>query len=305
MHTRSAVLRLTLLATSALSVLFGGVCSAAPFFFSTGNVNNLMAVATRPESAAKIEIEAADDFVTTGNTFITSGSFTGLLTGGATLLNIGEVRVEIYRVFPNDSDVGRTSGPPTFSTPNVVTRVNSPSDVAFADRDSTAGGGLMFTTQDLGAFAALNSVQPGGIHPKGATGTGQTTGGNGPVTGEEIQFNITFTVPFELPSDHYFFIPQVEITTPNGEFLWLSGSRPIVPPGTPFPSGFADLQSWTRDADLDPDWSRVGTDIVGGAPAPTFNGAFTLNGVVPEPGTILLAGLGFLAMGWRRRKQVA
>ena len=26
-----------------------------------------------------------------------------------------------YRVFPNDSDVGRTSGPPTFSTPQVPT----------------------------------------------------------------------------------------------------------------------------------------------------------------------------------------
>jgi hypothetical protein len=31
--------------------------------------------------------------------------------------------VEIYRVFPADSDVGRTSGPPTFSTsPSIPAR---------------------------------------------------------------------------------------------------------------------------------------------------------------------------------------
>jgi hypothetical protein len=48
------------------------------------------------------------------------------------------VRVEIYRIFPNDSDVNRTSGSPTFSTPLVPTRVNSPSDVDFADRSVSA-----------------------------------------------------------------------------------------------------------------------------------------------------------------------
>ena len=38
---------------------------------------------------------------------------------------------------------------------------------------------------------------------------------------------------------------------------------------------------------LDPDWLRIGTDIVGGNPAPTFNMAFSLEGVnaVPEPAT--------------------
>ena len=110
--------------------------SADPFFFSTGNVTNSIATATRPRSVAlgKVEIESADDFVLTAPTAINSATFTGLLTGGATTANIGEVRVEIYRVFPNDSNVGRTSGPPTFSTPQVPTRVNSPSDVEFADR---------------------------------------------------------------------------------------------------------------------------------------------------------------------------
>ena len=75
-----------------------------------------MATAARPESAGKFEIETGDDFVLTAQTSITGATFTGLLTGGSTP-TIGQVVVEIYRVFPNDSDVGRTSGAPVFSTP--------------------------------------------------------------------------------------------------------------------------------------------------------------------------------------------
>ena len=67
-----------------------------------------MATASRPGSAGKFEIEAADDFVLTKATRITKASFTGLLTLG--VLNVDQVIVEIYRVFPKDSDVGRTSG---------------------------------------------------------------------------------------------------------------------------------------------------------------------------------------------------
>jgi hypothetical protein len=276
--------------------------NAEIFSFNTGAVTDSMAAATRPASTGKFEIESADDFVTTGTlTSITSATFTGLLTGGLTAANIGAVTVEIYRVFPKDSDVGRTSGPPTFSTSAVPTRVNSPSDVALVSR-STTSGDLTSTMSVLSpTFTALNSVQPGGIHPK----PGQTTGGNGAFTGQEVQFNVTFTTPFKLAADHYFFVPQVEVTTPDGEFLWLSGTRP----NPSFPTGFADLQSWTRDQFLDPDWLRIGTDIVGGSPAPTFNAAFTLAGVEsPLPAALPLfatglAGLGLL--GWRRKKKTA
>jgi hypothetical protein len=142
------------------------------------------------------------------------------------------------------------------------------------------------------SFSANNSVKPGGIHPA----PGFNTGGTGPVTGTEVALDIAFTVPFLLPADHYFFVPQVELD--NGDFFWLSAPRPIVPPGTPFPAGFTDLQSWTRDAFLDPDWLRIGTDIVGGT---AFNAAFSVTGetAVPEPSTLAIAltGLGLL-VGW-------
>lgn len=271
---------------------------------------NNIAIATRPDSPGGFEIEAGDDFVLTSNGHITGATFTGLVPPDLSLSNIGSVVVEIYRVFPNDSDVNRTSGPattPPFSTVNVPTRANSPSDVAFASRES--GTGLTFTTSFVSAdFVASNSVQPGGIHPK----PNQTTGGDGPVTGDEIRFNINFTDPFNLAPGHYFFVPQVELTGTDGSFLWLSANRPIVsPPGTSFPPGFTDLQAWTRDdnpsGNIQPDWLRVGTDIVGGSPAPTFNTAFSLSGTVPDAAStvLLLSGAVIVLICIKRRIRVS
>ena len=274
----------------AISVSVIGLLSAvpaaadAPFFFSTGDPDGKIATATRPDTGAPFEIESADDFVLTHSTSITSATFTGLLSTGAPLTDIGAVVVEIYRVFPKDSTF-----PPSG---NVPTRVNSPSDVAFHERDSTSG--LTFTPGVVSAsFTAANSVQPGGIHLPSTP-----PGGDGPVTGEEVQFSVNFAMPFLLPADHYFFVPQVELS--DGTFLWLSALRPIDASGTPFPPGFTDLQSWTRDdPGIAPDWLRVGTDIVGGTPAPTFNAAFSLDGsVVPEPSTWAMMLLGFAGLGF-------
>jgi PEP-CTERM motif len=237
-----------------------------------------MATATRPDSPGKFEIESADDFILGKTTSVTDATFTGLIPSGASPT---KVIVEIYRVFPNDSD--------SLRTPNVPTRANSPSDVEFADRDSTSGN-LNFTTSKVNnTFIAANSVLPGGIHPQ----PGQTTGGNGRITGEEVEFDVTFATPFLLPADHYFFVPQVQLN--NGDFFWLSATKTIPAP--------ADLQSWTRDAALEPDWLRVGTDIVGpvGVPATItqFNASFSLSGSpVPEPSTWAMMLLGFTGLGF-------
>ena len=197
-----------LIALAAVGLAASLPAAATQFFFSTGNADGLMATASRPDAGGAFEIESGDDFLLTNPTRIESATFQGLLTGNMSVADIGEVRVEIYRVFPLDSDVGRTSGPPTFSTSQVPTRVNSPSDVALLDRD-TGSGNLAFTTADLGSFVASNSVTPGGIHPI----PGQTTGGNGPASGEQVTFNVDFTTPFTLAPGHYFFVPQVQSTT--------------------------------------------------------------------------------------------
>ncbi|WPC67623.1 PEP-CTERM sorting domain-containing protein [Rhodoferax ferrireducens] len=261
--------------------------AATPFIFNTGNVDGRIATASRPAGAGKSEIESADDFVITSSTTINSATFTGLLTStGGLTPTVGDVRVEIYHVFPKDSAI-----PPSG---NVPTRVNSPSDVTFRDFDAVLGG-LTFSTSVLSnSFTALNSVMTG-INPA----PNQTNGGEGPVNGQEVTFNVTFTTPFDLPADHYYFVPQVQVT--DGEFLWLSAARPIGATGTPFSP---DLQTWIRNENLAPDWLRVGTDIVGGDPAPTFNAAFSLNGrTIPEPGTLVLLLLGLAGIVWRRFSQ--
>jgi hypothetical protein len=255
---------------------------------NTGAPNGAIGMASRPDAGGKIEIEAADDFITTADvTHINSAIFTGLITStGGGLPSIGQLNIEIYRVFPNDS-----TNPPSG---NVNTRVNSPSDVAFATKDSSANE-LVFSSQALGTFTAANSVL-NGINKK----PNQLTFGEGPITGEEVTFTVTFTTPFDLPADHYFFVPQVQIT--GGEFYWLSGQRPLTGAGgtTPFNP---DLQTWIRNANLDPDWSRVGADIVGNGAA--FNGSFSLRGdEVPEPSSIslLLGGIGVIARKLRKAR---
>lgn len=276
-------------ATGLFGAALGTVPAWASPFFTTGAPDGRMATASRPSSAGKIEIESADDFILSSGTTITSATFTGLLNDAGTS-DIGEVRVEIYRVFPQLSDVGRTTGPPTFSTPQVPTRVNSPSDVELDDRDTASGNLTFSTTVVSNSFPAANSVL-NGIHPM----PNQTTGGDGPVIGTEVLFSAAFTTPFNLPAGHFFFVPQVELTNANGEFFWLSAPGPLGPP---------DLQEWIRNENLAPDWLRVGTDIVGGGTAaPKFNASFSLTGKIPEPATVSLLGLALVGLGVARRKR--
>ena len=261
-----AVLSANQTAVGALaSLLLVSQAVAAPFTFSTGEPDGKIATLSRPSSPDKIQTETADDFVLTQSVVISQATFTGLLPSGAALSSISGVEVEIYHVFPGDS-----AFPPSGNVPN---RTNSPADVEIdsATRDS-ADGSLTFSSTIVNAsFSASNSVV-NGINKI----PGQTTEGEGPVTGEEVTITINFNPPISLPADHYFFRPEVLLS--SGDFLWLSAPRPILAPGTPF---LPDLQSWIRNDDLAPDWLRIGTDITLQGP---FNAAFSLSGETDADG---------------------
>jgi len=269
----------------AFAIANSSSASAAPFSFSTGAPDGLIGTLSRPAGAGHIQTETADDFTLSAATSLTSATFTGLLPTGTPLANISNVEIEFYHLFPVDS-VDPPSG-------NVPTRLGSPADVeiAAATREFAAGT-LTFTPTLLNpAFSVANSLGVGGIPAVGAP-VFPFTGGQGPLTGEEVQITVDFTPPVDLPADHYFFRPEVELS--SGEFLWLSAPKLLPPPG--------DLQSWTRNDDLAPDWLRIGSDITNQGP---FNASFSLVGetaAVPEPMTLAVLGLGIVGLGLVRRR---
>ena len=247
-------------ATGLLGVSGNSSTHAAPptFTFSSGLPDGVIAMASGSAGIGP-HTETADDFVVAADTGITSATFTGLLPTDPGVAGVLNVEIEFYRVFPQDS-VNPPSG-------NVPTRVNTPSDVVFTAR-GTASANAAFSTSVLNAsFTAANSVL-NGIHSI----PNQVTGGDGSVSGMEVQFAVTFTTPVVLAPGHYFFVPQVQMS--SGMFMWLSAPNPVVAPGTPFAP---DLQADVRNANLKPDWLRVRTDIVGGSP-PTYNAVFSLSG---------------------------
>jgi hypothetical protein len=100
--------------------------------------------------------------------------------------------------------------------------------VAFQERE-LASSNLNFSASILsGSFTAANSVL-NGINKI----PNQTTGGEGAVTGQEVLFeSCLYSAPFLLPADHYFFIPQVELS--SGDFLWLSARSRLCHPARHF-----------------------------------------------------------------------
>ena len=267
-----------------LSLALMAAPAPAAVLFSNDAPNDEIGMASRPQSnLGKLAIEAADDFAFDTATQLTGATFTGLLsTDFLSIGSISSVRVEIFRVFPFDSDTVRAI--------NVPTRQNSPADHARWQRES--GIEMRFSTSFPVQGQALNSVV-NNIHPRTIP-----TGGEGSVVGQLIHFTTYFTTPIDLVAGHYFFVPQVKLT--NGNFLWLSGPRPAL---SAFPAGQNDLQAWIRNEYLAYDWMRVGQDIVGG-PA-TFNGAFSLIGApVPEAQTWAMLAVGLAVLGlWSSRRR--
>ena len=261
---------ITMASVAALSVglLIDMPAVADPFVFSTGNPDTLLGALSQPASPGKIETETADDFVLTETTVISRATIHGLIIpSGVTVSSITQVEIETYHVFPADSNTART--------PGVPTRMNSPADVEIgaATRDSsdtTLGFGATLLNAN---FKVLNTVV------NGISGTKPFTGGEGAATGGEVEIDITFTPPIFLPAGHYFFRPEVQVN--DGNFLYLSAPKPIVP--NPFPQGVTDLQAWIRNSNLKPDWLRIGTDITHSGP---FNMTFSLAGdTIPGAGT--------------------
>ena len=243
---------------------------ADPFSFSTGNPDGRLGALSRRPSPDKIETETADDFILADTTAIDRATIVGLIPSGTPVSAITNVEVELYHVFPTDS-VQPPSG-------NVPTRMNSPSDVEIgsATRDGSLGT-LDFVSSLLSPTFSVSNTVINGIFKKPFN----VTHGEGPATGEEVQIEITFSPPILLAADHYFFRPEALVS--GGDFLFLSAPKPIVAPGTPFTG---DLQAWIRNENLAPDWLRIGTDIIDGTPAPTFNMTFSLSGnTIPGAGT--------------------
>jgi len=242
---------------------------AAPFFFTTGDADGRLGALSRSESPGKLETETADDFILTETTVINGATITGLIT--APLVNISNVEVELYHVFPLDS-INPPSG-------RVLSRVNSPADVEIdaATRDGSAGT-LGFVATPLAMGVSVANTVLNGINPSPSR-----TNGEGSATGDQVQISITFRQPIVLPAGHYFFRPDVLVA--DGDFLYLSAARPIASPGAPF---VGDLQAWIRNSRLAPDWVRIGTDVIGATPPdtpPTFNMTFSLSGnTVPDAG---------------------
>lgn len=278
------------LLVGTLGVMLAPAAVAGPFFFSTGNPDGKIGTLSRPASGSLLQTETADDFILPQATRITQATFFGLLPSGTPLSSITNIEVELYHVFPKDS-----ADPPSG---NVPVRVNSPADVeiASATRDGTAGSLGFSASLVNGSFSVLNTVV-NGINKS----PNEFTGGEGPATGEEVLISVIFNTPIDLAADHYFFRPEVELS--DGNFLFLSAAKPIVDGTGPFAP---DLQSWTRNDDLAPDWLRIGSDITHQGP---FNAAFSLTGAtVAEPATLALLGLGVMPMlgrAWRSRKQAA
>ena len=102
-----AALPLSVLGLGLLAAL---PAAASPYFFSTGiqtDYGNRLDCGSQWQHGNRIP---ADDFILSASTAITSATFTGLLTGGASPADVRGVQVEIYRVFPTTRRTRPTAG---------------------------------------------------------------------------------------------------------------------------------------------------------------------------------------------------
>ena len=115
-------------------------------------------------------------------TVVNGATIHGLIPTGTTVSGIARVEVEIYHIFPLDSDLSRSA--------NVPTRQNSPSDVEIgAATHDSSDGSLSFIATDISPFTVQNTV---------INGIGPAAHSEGPASGEQVEIDITFNVPIFL-----------------------------------------------------------------------------------------------------------
>lgn len=243
------------------------------------------------QSNAAISSETADDFFFLNSLApqfeVESIKIDGLFSDPDAKIN--NVRVELYRSFPVDSDANRTTD---------IVRLNGPADDAFAQFDS-GDGSLSYNVTDKGKFTVTSTITPGSETSLGAVGEG--------LTGNLRQIDITLAGPILLsaaatPADqanHYFLAATVE--TSQGDYYWLAGQQP--------PTTVGDRQAWLRTEEFAPNWIRV-SDVINAQPGtltPAFNASFEVSGKpVPEPstaiGTLALGGIALSLNKFRKRR---
>ncbi len=193
--------------------------------------------------------------LTSSQTIISSATFVGLLTNGAT---VGQLRVEIYFEFCPTTP---TSPGPAVPRPSQPLRF-PPGSIRPRTLSSTIVIPLPATylsqPRYWGTFTAYDSVLPGRHCPP--TGPDYRWERCNHRRGGAVQCHLLLSV--DLPQDHYFCARQVEIVEPAA-FFWLSATTDRSAGGTPFPAGCTDLQAWTRDQFLDPGLAARCTDIAG------------------------------------------
>jgi hypothetical protein len=249
-----------------LSVLFVALgATHAATLFDTGAPDGSVAA----QSGARLGFtytgfSTADDFILLNDSFVSGGTFTGLITPPIAFTDIVNVTIGIYSVSPTDA----------FGNPN-------PSPGGLLATRASASGQITYTRESSDVDTATRTV-PTATRPI-------------PFFGGGLTIDFAFPDPILLPAGHYFFSPQVVVTNvvpgppEPGSFYWLSAPWPVGDPATDYSASFRG------NGDIGPPfWIPLSYALQDGP----YNTSFSLRGeATPEPASawLILASLAAIA----------